>query len=684
MALHTQAGNQGSVRSPRSGRPGGVHEVPWYRRLLFGKPIRTEHQEHGRLRKLIALPVFSSDAISSVAYATQEILLVLGAAGLWLTNPELYHRLTIGITCGIVALLVIVATSYWQTIFAYPSGGGSYIVSHDNLGVYPGLIAAAALLIDYVLTVSVSVASGVQNILGTPVMHRFQGEQVLICLLCIAFIALLNLRGVRESGTVFAIPTYSFIGLALLLIVLGLFGQSFGWTIHTEAVTKSLPAGAYHPEVGMAHLFVIAIILKAFASGCSAMTGTEAVSNGIPAFRKPESRNAALTLMAMAMILGVLFLGISTLAARLGVVYGHKSPAVIDQLAGAVFGKTDSTWRVALYYAMQVSTMAILVVAANTSFADFPRLSAILARDRFMPRQLTNLGDKLVFTNGIVLLAGFAMVLIVVFHGSVDRLIPLYALGVFTAFTLSQGGMVVHWWKERGPGSMAKMCINGVGALCTFVVLSIIIYEKAPEGAWIVIVVAAILVVIFRGIWKHYEFLRSRLTIIGYQPDASQFTNTVLVLVPSLHRGVFPALKYARSLSPDCRGIHIEVNPEDTARLRREWEQYVGEDLPLVILPSPYRSLIRPLMCYVDESQAERPNHIVTVVVPEFVPGKWWHAVLHNANGFLVKYHLSHKPGVIVTNVRYFLGEGNSTAVIVGSLSAPPPSMASGSDASSR
>ena len=500
--VSTPQPDRGRARVARPSEAGGL------RRLLFGRPIRTEHDEHVRLPKVIALPVFSSDAISSVAYATQEILLVLGAAGLWMAHYRaLYSELTIGITLGIVVLLLVVVASYRQTIFAYPSGGGSYIVSRENLGVFPGLIAAAAVLVDYLLTVSVSVAAGVQNILS----------------------------------------------------------------------------------------------------------------------------------------------------------------AVIEQLSGAVFRRTGPVWRVTLYDAMQVAAMLILVVAAYTSFAGFPRLAAVLARDRFMPRQLTNLGDKLVFTNGIILLALFAMALVVAFYGSVDRLIPLCAVGVFTAFTLSQCGTVIHWRRDREGSHIGKILVNGLGAMCTCVVLSAIIHEKAHGGAWVVIVVGALLIAMFRGIWKHYAFLRSQLTIIGYNPRRSQLTNTVLVLIPSLHRGVFPALDYARSLSPDCRGIHIEVNPEDTPRLRREWEQLVGDDLPLVILPSPYRSLVGPLLSYLEEAQRQRDGHIVTVVVPEFVPGKWWHAVLHNANGFLVKYHLSHRPGVIVTNVRYFLnGEQSPTSIGLG------------------
>lgn len=650
-----------------AGKQTGLHSVNPLRLLLFGRPIPTDQQEATLLRKRVALAVFSSDAISSVAYATQEILYVLTMAGLWtVTTRPVFNQVTAGVTLGIVALLAVVATSYWQTIFAYPSGGGSYIVGKENIGTHAGLVAAAALLIDYVLTVAVSIASGVQNILDTPIGRSFHQEHVLVCLLFIALVAFLNLRGLRESGKLFAVPTYSFVIMATVMIALGLIGPHFGWTLHAPEPEAALPAGLPIHTGMVTSLLLMMLVPKAFASGCSAMTGTEAVSNGVPAFREPKSRNAALTLAAMAGILGFLFLGISGLAIKLNVVYAHMpgytSPAVIDQLSAQVFGKTGPIWRTVLYYAMQVTTMLILVVAANTSFADFPRLSAILARDRFFPRQLANVGDRMVYSNGIVMLAGFAMLLIVVFHGSVDRLIPLYALGVFTAFTISQSGMVIHWYRERGTRWKLKLAINGLGATTTFIVLCVIVAVKGREGAWIVVVVAAILLALFRAIEGHYNYVRSKLSPEGMEPFRAESTNTVLVLTADLHRGVFPALAYARSISPDCRAIHIEINPDDVARLRQKWERYVGEDIPLVILPSPYRSVIGPLLAYLEEVQRERANHTVTVVVPEFVPGKWWHALLHNSNAFLVKLYLSHRPGVIVTNVRYFLDDAPASS----------------------
>jgi amino acid transporter len=640
------------------------------RTLLFGKPIATEHQEHSKLPKYLALPVFSSDAISSTAYATQEILLVLGAAGLWvMSSKDLYSRLGMGITVGIVSLLFIVVASYYQTVFAYPQGGGSYIVSKNNLGILPGLVAASALLIDYVMTVAVSISSGVQNLVSTPFAQHLglHNHVVPVCVTLITIVTLLNMRGLKESGALFAGPTYLFIGMAVLMISLGVAGSLGLYELNLGAIEaeriRAEAAGLKQAAGGISGMVLLGVVLRGFANGCSAMTGTEAVSDGIPAFRKPESRNASITLIWMAIILGFLFVGISYLATQFHVVYVHyghghgaaSSSPVIEQLANMVFGQTGAPWRVALYYTMQISTMLILVLAANTAFADFPRLSYFLSRDRYLPRQLANVGDKLVYTNGILMLGFFASLLVILYHGSVDRLIPLYAVGVFTAFTLSQSGMVKRWFTERGPGWRLKATINGFGAMCTGIVMINVLFEKFLEGAWIVVVTSVVLVFMFRGIWNHYENCRRCLSLVNREPDREQPINTVLLVLPSLHQGVFPALNYAKSLSQDCRAIHIEIDPADTPRLIREWDQYVGPDTPLVIMPSPFRSLVAPLVRYVREVSSERPNHVVTVVVPEFVPGKWYHRLLHSANGLLVKHYLSHLPGVIVSNVRYFL-----------------------------
>lgn len=650
---------------PRSllGRPSSAAE--FWRQLLFGQPIPTQQQEHTRLPKLLALPVFASDAISSVAYATQEILLALGAAGLAVAaHRAAYTRSTWEVVIAICALLLVVAVSYRQTIFAYPSGGGSYIVSKDNLGVGCGLIAAAALLIDYVLTVAVSIASGVQNLLSTPAAERLAHYPEAVCLFFVALLMFANMRGLKESGVAFAGPTYLFILLAYLTVALGLLGPRLGWHLHPQAVNQALPAG-YGAATGAFGLFVI---LRAFANGCSAMTGTEAISNGIPAFRRPESANAAATLTWMAVILGSLFVGISWLATSLHVVYweknGQTAPAVIDQLSGAIYGRTGQwAW---LYYAMQFATAAILVLAANTSFADFPRLASILAHDRFLPRQFANRGDRLVFTNGIVLLALFAALLIVIFRGNVDRLIPLYALGVFTAFTLSQAGMVVHWVRERGAGWALKAAVNGFGALATALVFTIIGVEKGPQGAWIVIVVAMILILLFRAVHRYYAQLAQELRLDGEAPELqTPMQNTVLVLVGGVHRGIVPALRYARALTPQFQAVYVEVEPEQTPVIEANWQRLFPE-VPLVVLESPYRSLVGPLLDYIEQVKASGPDEMVTVVIPEYFTDDWWDAMLHNTAGPLLKLALLGRADVAVVNVRYHIHPGPRPAAAPG------------------
>ncbi len=640
------------------------------RRLVFGNPISTEHADHSLLPKILALPVFSSDAISSVAYATQQIVLALGGAGLMMAgeqrlritdpaNASIYSHATMLITGMIVALLVIVVISYWQTIFGYPSGGGSYIVSKDNLGTLPGLIAASALLIDYVLTVAVSIAAGIQNLESVPLFGFLHVKEhlVLWCLLAILVLTLANLRGLKESGTVFALPTYGFVIMCYVMIGIGFLGHFIGWHFHPEFVNQEWGGTKAFETLGLV------VFLRAFANGCSAMTGTEAVSNGIPAFREPKSQNAALTLVGMGVILGTIFLGISGLAMKFHVVYWEggvtPAPAVFDQISAAVFGKYGH-WAWA-YVLTQVVTALILVLAANTSYADFPRLASILARDRFLPKQLSNLGDKLVFNNGIVVLGLFAALLIVVKRGSVDALIPLYAVGVFSAFTLSQLGMVVHWFRLKDRGWQVRAVINGVGALTTFLVLLDIAFEKFLEGAWIVIVLVAVFVTVFKKIYNHYAHVAQQLKMSNYRPPETPLTNTVLVLVPTLHRGVMPALEYARSLSPDCRAIHIENDPAATPRLKERWEHW-GRDVPLVILNSPYRSLIGPIMRYLDAVQTERRNHLVTVVVPESVTARWWESLLHGNSGLLLKLALLGRRDVIVANVRYYLDDSDAPA----------------------
>ena len=546
------------------------------RQVLIGTPLPSEGLLHERLNKIRALAVFSSDALSSVAYATEEILLVLvlaGTAALELSWP---------IAVAIVILLAIVTTSYYQTIHGYPSGGGAYIVAYDNLGIWPGLTAAAALLIDYVLTVAVSITAGVAAFTSAfPALIPYRVE---LCLLAILLIAWANLRGVRESGTLFAIPTYGFILIFLALIATGM----VRWT--TGALAPD-PAQVPAEMTEGAAALTLFLVLRAFSAGCTAMTGVEAISNGITAFRQPEAKNAGKTLVAMALLLGTMFLGISFLARSLGVVpVEHET--VVSQIGRQVFGDGP------LYLALQVATTFILVLAANTSFAGFPRLAAILARDRYLPRQLTNLGDRLVFANGIVALAVLASALVVLFGGLTHRLIPLYAVGVFLSFTLSQAGMVRHWRRLGGPGWQWKMAVNGLGAVATGVVLGIIVTTKFVHGAWIVILLIPLFVWIFRAVKGHYARVAEQLTLEGASPEpwrglASRKRQKVVVAMSGVPRGTLEALRFARSLSKDVTAVVVDVEPQVTSRVREKWPLW-GHKVPLVVLESPYRSTVGP------------------------------------------------------------------------------------------
>ena len=631
------------------------------RRLVFGAPICTKDSQHTFLGKLVALPVFASDAISSVAYASQQILLALGGAGLWiLSERERYGSYLLLISLVIVALLSIVVSSYWQTIYAYPSGGGSYIVTKQNLGVTPGLIAGGALLIDYILTVSVSIAAGLQNLANIPIFRsmHFQEHLIAACLIAITLLTVANLRGLKESGAIFSVFTYGFVGLCYLMILLGLIAPFIGWQFDTreiEQVYREFPGGAEGAGMALKGLG-LAVFLRAFANGCSAMTGTEAVSNGIPAFAEPKQRNAAMTLVWMALILGSLFLGISFLAMKLHVVYwehdGKTAPAVIDQISGAIFGKSGP-WSL-FYLATQLFTAAILLLAANTSFADFPRLSSILARDGFLPRQLSSLGDKLVFDNGILVLGVLAGLLIVAKGGNVDALIPMYAVGVFLAFTLSQTGMVVHWYREKGPHWRRRALINGIGALSTGIVLLDVVFEKFAEGAWIVLIVLAFLFFLFRSIQTHYSHVQEQLAPGRMLPHFSHREHLAIVPISGLHRGIFPALEYAAAIADECRAVYVEIDPSRSERLSQEWAQsFPG--IPLVILKSPFRSLLRPISKYMDSLEREQDQRFITLVVPEFVTPSAWQRLLHGNTALLIKLAMANRKHIVVSNVRYHL-----------------------------
>ncbi len=604
-------------------------EMSILKRLIVGAPMPLAQARHERLSKTVALAVFSSDAMSSVAYATEEILLILVLAG------TAAAHLTVPIALAIAGLLVVVSVSYQQTIHAYPSGGGSYIVARANLGPTAGLVAAGALLIDYVLTVSVSVAAGVAAL--TSAVPWLLTHRVLLGVVFTAAIAYANLRGVRESGRVFAVPTYLFIVTFGALVATGL----FRW------LTGTLPAAAAAPEtVAATQTLTWFLVLRAFASGCTALTGVEAISNGVPAFKHPEARNAAITMGWMAAVLGTLFIGVSVLASALGIT-PLADETVVSQVARRLFGGGLP------YYLVQGSTTLILVLAANTSFADFPRLNSLLARDRYAPRQFRTLGDRLVFSNGILILAGLAAALIVVFGGDTHALIPLYAVGVFISFTLSQAGMVRHWLTDGGAGWRWRLGVNGVGALVTGAVTVVIAVTKFTHGAWIVVLLIPLLVVGFRAIYRHYDTVADELSL-EHLAEEPPVNNTVLVLVGDLHMGVVKALRYAQSLSPSPKAVYVELDPSATARLEERWSKG-GCGVPLVVLASPYRSMLRPLLDYIGRIRERDANSVVTIVIPEFVPRRWWQHLLHNQTALLVKGALLFRRGVVVVDVPFHL-----------------------------
>jgi len=604
--------------------------LAFVKRFLVGRPMPLAQLRHERLNKSVALAVFASDPLSSVAYATEEILLVLVLAG----SLALSYSLPIAV--GIATLLAIVIVSYRQTVQAYPQGGGAYLVAKDNLGIYPALTAAAALLVDYVLTVSVSVAAGIAALTSAaPGLHPYR---VALSVLVVVLIALANLRGVRESARLFAAPTYFFVISILAMVGYGALATIFDW----------LPEAPFAPHPPGLEGISLFLLLRAYAAGCTALTGVEAVSNGVQALKPPEGRNAAAVMTALGVLAIVMFLGITYLAYDFGIVPGGDE-TVVSKIARRVFGTGM------LYYAVQIATMLILVLAANTSYADFPRLSSILARDRFVPRQFANQGDRLVFSNGIIILSGFAVLLIVVFGGDTHALLPLYAIGVFMSFTVSQSGMVRHWWRLRGPGWSWRLAVNGTGAVATFVVLLTLAVTKFAEGAWIVVVVIPVLIAVFVVMHRHYEEVASELSLEGLE-GSPPMNHTVLVLVGDLHRGVVRALQYARTLAPTAavRGVYVETDPARTMKLEEKWGKW-GLGVPLVVLTSPYRSLLRPFLDYLDEIQSRGDDQVVTIVLPEFLPRRWWQHVLHNQTALLIKGALLFRKNTVVADVPYLL-----------------------------
>jgi amino acid transporter len=604
---------------------------PTLKRLLVGKPIPSHLAHHERLSRVTGLAVLSSDALSSVAYATDFIVATLIVAG----TAALGYAIPIGLV--IAALLAIVAFSYRQTIYAYPSGGGAYRVAKENIGENAGLTAAASLLVDYTLTVSVSISAGVLAI--TSAFPSLDVYRVQLCLVFLTLLTVGNLRGIRESGQIFAIPTYIFVVSIFVLIAIGLYHYATGTM---SSVTAPPTKG-----VGTRQLTTL-LLLTAFANGCTAMTGVEAVSDGVPAFRPPESKNAAATLVTMAVLAIAMFLGITFLAHAYQVMPTEKESGV-SQLGRAIFGSGI------VYYLVQAATTLILVLAANTAYADFPRLASIVSRDRFLPRQFMNQGDRLAFSNGILVLSAFAALLIVVFKGDTHALLPLYMIGVFVSFTLSQTGMVIHWRKKRTPGWKTSALVNGFGAVVTGIVLVVVAITKTLEGAWIVLLLIPIIIALFKATRRHYDHVASQLTLRNYTPQR-RVHNTVLMPVGGLQRAVVEALRYAETLSDDVRAVYVNVDQTATEQMRKDWEIWGGK-AKLVVLESPFRSVMEPLLEYIEQVENERTDDYVTVILPEFVPARWWQHLLHNQRALLIKGALLFRPNTVVTSVPFHLAK---------------------------
>jgi amino acid transporter len=619
------------------------------RTWLIGRPLPTADASHQTIGKAIGLAVFASDALSSTAYATQEILFILAVAG---TAAFGY---AFPISVAIVTLLVIVALSYEQTVHAYPGGGGAYIVSRDNLGDLPAQIAGSALFTDYILTVAVSISSGVAQIVSAfPILFSYR---VLIAIVLVLFIMLVNLRGVRESGSLFAVPTYFFVLTMFITVGVGLY----------RAATGTLGSVVDPPHLEVLQTVTLVgpfLILHAFSSGTAALTGIEAISDGITAFKEPRSRNAGITLIVMAAILGSLFLSITYLAGQIHAI-PSEAETVISQIARTIYGGQGL-----LYLVVIGATTVILIMATNTSFADFPRMSAFLAKDGWLPRQLAYRGSRLVYSRGIVVLALMACILIVIFEASVTLLIPLYAVGVFMSFTLSQSGMARRWWKSgrlkegesrEEPGSILrydpkwkiKLAINAFGAVCTFIVMMVFAVTKFVDGAWIVLVIIPSLVVVFSAIHRHYKRLASLLSLDDFGAPPRLSRHRVILLVSGVHRGTLAALRYAKALSDDITAVHVSIDDDETSKTRRKWDEW-GEGVRLVILVSPYRLLLEPLLHYIEDLDAQRqPNDTITVVVPQFVPKKWYHNLLHTQTALLLRMVLLFRTGIVITDVPY-------------------------------
>ncbi|HEV2529651.1 MAG TPA: amino acid permease [Thermomicrobiales bacterium] len=622
------------------------------KRLLIGSPLSTEMASHERLSKPKALAVLSSDALSSVAYATEEILRVLLIAG---GVAALSVSLPIGL--AIIVLLLIVGVSYRQTIKAYPNGGGSYIVAKDNLGEIPALTAGGALLVDYILTVAVSVAAAVAAL--SSVFNGLNEHRVLVGIGFVTLVTILNLRGIRESGTIFAVPTFLFLGGIALMLVVGITRNALaGFPVLEPEVVPT-------EDVAAAGTLTLFVALRAFSAGCTALTGVEAISDGVPAFRKPEWSNARTTLTIMIVTLAVMFGGITWLAHQYGTLPLDQDSAGYETVVYQVAQRIFEGWGPVPALFIQFSTMAILVLAANTAYSDFPRLSYFLARDRYMPRQFTFRGDRLAFTTGIVTLGVLSSAVLAIFGGETERLIPLYALGVFTSFTISQLGMVVRWQRRREPGWRTGRILNGFGATATAVVALIVAVTKFAHGAWVVMLLIPLLILTLRGIHRHYE-MATRELATPTPLDPSAIHHTVLVPIAGVNRVAQQTLAYARSMSSNVTAVHIAVDEDDIDGVQQAWDA-LDIGVPLVIIESPYRSLVGPLLSYIDEIDRQRPGDTLTVILPEFIARHWWEHILHNQTGLRIKAALLFKPGIVVTSVPYHLDRGGEGAPIPGS-----------------
>lgn len=626
-------------------------------RILIGKPLETKDLPHQAISKVVGLAVFASDALSSTAYATEEILIILSLAAVAAASHQEIFGISIPIAIAISVLLVIVTISYRQTIYAYPNGGGAYIVARDNLGELPAQVAGAALLTDYILTVAVSISSGVAQIISFPAFRGLQPYRVEIAVAVIVIMTVVNLRGVKESGRVFAVPTYFFLGMMFLTLIAGAI-QYFTGTLGVVQGIEELHHTA--EELQALGLF---LVLRAFSSGCTALTGIEAISNGITAFKKPQSRNAATTLVWMSSILITLFLGITLIAHQIQAVPSH-SETVISQLARTVHGDNS------VFYALTLAgTALILLMAANTSYADFPRLAALQAGDGFLPRQLTYRGGRLVFSWGIVVLAIFASLLVIIFNASTTALIPLYAIGVFLSFSLSQSGMVVRAWKigKLKPGESVKgletmmeydphwsthILISGVGAVCTFAVMIIFAVTKFATGAWFIVILVPVLVWIFFRIHHHYKAVAEALSWESAPPETERRSVQTIILVDDVHAETVRLVNFAKSLSHPWKAIHVGVSPEKAEVVKKKWGQRIGEG-ELVVLESPFRQLAEPIQEHIEDLQAKSPGCYVHVIMGHLAMDSFWEQALHQNSAFIFNLALARMERVVVTTVPY-------------------------------